>query len=89
MASDGSGVINSARLGKLIQTIGNFSLHMAKKKRQDVETDVLKLHNRIRMLQFEEDRALKKIEETRNKAKMMIEIKLANEKRARDQAAKS
>ena len=34
-----------------------------------METDVSKLHNRIKMLKMEEDKALKKIEETRKKAK--------------------
>lgn len=42
---------------------------MVRKNRQKVETDVSKLHNRIKMLQMEEDKALKKIEETRKKAK--------------------
>ena len=34
-----------------------------------IDTDVQKLHNRIKMLQMEEEKALKKIEETRKKAK--------------------
>jgi len=37
----------------------------------------MQMHNRIKMLQLEEDKALKKIEETRTKAKRMIEFKLA------------
>lgn len=37
-----------------------------------MDHDVQKLHNRIRMLQLEEDKALKKIEETRKKAKKML-----------------
>ena len=37
-----------------------------------MDNDVQKLHNRIRMLQLEEDKALKKIEETRKKAKKML-----------------
>lgn len=41
----------------------------ARKNRHQVELDVMKLHNRIKMLQQEEEKALKKIDETRKKAK--------------------
>jgi len=40
------------------------------------EMDVRKLHNRIALLQAEEEKALKKIEETKLKAHMMLENKL-------------
>ena len=42
---------------------------MVRKNRQKVETDVSKLQKKKKMLQMEEDKALKKIEETRKKAK--------------------
>jgi hypothetical protein len=54
-----------------------------RKNRQMVESDVSKLHNRIKMLQAEEDKALKKIDETRKKAKHMIEMRIVNDKKAR------
>lgn len=49
-----------------------------------VEMDVIKLHNRIKMLQTEEEKALKKIDETRKKAKQMIAIKLSNEQQQKE-----
>lgn len=44
------------------------SLVEARKVREQRETDVRKLHNRIALLQSEEEKALKRIEETRAKA---------------------
>jgi chaperonin cofactor prefoldin len=41
------------------------SVGQAKNKRTEIEKDVELLHNRIKMLQMEEHRAMKKIEETR------------------------
>jgi ribosomal protein S10 len=40
------------------------------------ENEVRKLHNRIAVLQEEEEKALKRIEDTRLKAQMMLECKL-------------
>jgi hypothetical protein len=40
----------------------------ARKMRNHRENEVRKLHNRIQMLQLEEDKALRRIEETRKKA---------------------
>ena len=60
------------------------SLNSIKKTRKLVDDDVMKLHNRIRMLQLEEDRALKKIEETRRKAKNILDIRLNKTKRGGD-----
>ena len=45
------------------------TLNKMRKNKKVVENDVQKLHNRIKMLQLEEEKALKKIEETRKKAK--------------------
>ena len=54
---------------------GSMTLNQVKKSRRLADTEVQKLHNRIKMLQLEEDKALKKIEETRRKAKNIIEIR--------------
>lgn len=48
----------------------------ARKMRNHRENEVRKLHNRIQMLQLEEDRALKRIEETRKKAQQMLDYKI-------------
>ena len=52
------------------------SVIQARKIRELKEMDVKKLHNRIALLQAEEERALKKIEETKHKAGLMLENKL-------------
>lgn len=52
------------------------SVLQARKLREIKEQDVKKLHNRIALLQAEEEKALKRIEETRIKANMMLENKL-------------
>lgn len=52
------------------------SVVQARKIREMKEHDVRKLHNRIALLQAEEERALKKIEETKVKAHLMLENKL-------------
>eukprot|EP00347_Sterkiella_histriomuscorum_P011992 403370308 len=71
----------SSQLGEL----NGITLNKMKKNKKEVDQDVQKLHNRIKMLQFEEEKALKKIEETRKKAKQLLEVKLANEKKRRNQ----
>ena len=43
-----------------------------------------KLHNRIALLQSEEEKALKRIEETRAKAQQMLELKIIQEENARE-----
>lgn len=48
------------------------------------EAEVRKLHNRIAQLQHEEERALKRIEETREKANVMLENKIHQEQLARE-----
>jgi hypothetical protein len=44
-----------------------------------VQKDVELLRNRVKMLQTEESRALKKIQETKNKAKQILELKNHND----------
>jgi len=65
-----------------------LSLNVAKKNKQILDKDISKMHNRIRLLQLEEEKALKKIEEMRKKAKDMIEAKMENERRMAKKRAK-
>ena len=59
----------------------HMTLNMAAKARRQIEQDVLLLHNRIKMLQLEENRALKKIEETRKKAKQIQQLRVENDRK--------
>ena len=65
------------------QSQGQITLNQIKKTRRIAETDVQKMHNRIRMLQIEEERALKKIEETRRKAKTILEVRMNKEQKVK------
>ena len=60
------------------------SIVEARKLRESRENDVRKLHNRIALLQNEEEKALKRIEETRAKAQQMLELKIIQEENARE-----
>lgn len=55
------------------------SLAQFKNRRKRVQQDVDLLHNRIKMLRLEEERAMKKIQETRNKADQIMELKKEND----------
>lgn len=66
--------------------MGMQSVTMAKKLREQKEGDVKKLHNRIALLQAEEEKALKRIEETRYKAQQMLENKMQQEQYLRERA---
>jgi hypothetical protein len=57
------------------------SVGQAKNQRAMVEKDVELLHNRIKMLQMEEVKAMKKIEETRKKAEKIMELRRENDKK--------
>lgn len=57
------------------------SVGKAKQLRNQVEKDVDLLHNRIRMLQMEELKAMKKIEETRKKAEKIMELRKENDRK--------
>ena len=48
------------------------------------ENEVRKLHNRISLLQMEEEKAIKRIEETRQKAQLMLESKMEQERNAKE-----
>jgi len=68
-----------------VNTIASISSVIeARKLRESRENDVRKLHNRIAMLQSEEEKALKRIEETRAKAQQMLELKIIQEENARE-----
>ena len=68
-----------------VNTINSIaSVVEARKLRESRENDVRKLHNRIAMLQSEEEKALKRIEETRAKAQQMLELKIIQEENARE-----
>ena len=56
----------------------------ARKMRNHRENEVRKLHNRIQMLQLEEDRALRRIDETRKKAQQMLDYKIQQEENAKE-----
>lgn len=54
-----------------------------KKARQDAQENALKLENRINLLQKEQQRVLKKIEQVKKKAKDIMKIKQRNEEMQR------
>lgn len=54
---------------------------MIKRSRKLIEEDVSKMHNRIRMLQLEEEKALKKIAEARKKAKKILDVRMNKQER--------
>lgn len=49
-----------------------------------IEKDVELLRNRVKMLQTEEDRAIKKIDETKKKTKQIMELKAKNDEKFRN-----
>lgn len=57
----------------------DLTYNQAKKIRLQVERDVELLRNRVRMLQLEEERALKKISETKKKTQQILELKQKND----------
>lgn len=64
----------------LLSTLSNVG--EARRLRLDRENDVRKLHTRISLLQAEEEKALRRIEETRAKAQQMLEFKIEQEEQA-------
>ena len=75
-----TGASTSDRFG-LRRTLGSLggelvSLHQVKRERRSKEDDVHKLHNRIKMLEQEEAKVRRKIEETRRKAQSILEIRM-------------
>jgi hypothetical protein len=60
-----------------------FSLNQVKRERRLKEDDVAKLHNRIRMLEIEEAKVKRKIEETRRKAQTILEVRMNKEQKVK------
>lgn len=56
------------------------SVSQIRQSRQKIELDVVRLHNRIQLLEAEEERANKIIEDTKNKVKQIMQSRAANEK---------
>lgn len=49
-----------------------YSVSKVRLSRAKIEADVVQMHNRIHLLEQEEKRALKRIEETREKADQIL-----------------
>ena len=82
-----SGQLSTSNRGFNRSQVTNMSFGSiveARKLRESRENDVRKLHNRIALLQSEEEKALKRIEETRAKAQQMLELKIIQEENARE-----
>ena len=64
--------------------LGVSSIQQARRLKHEKELQTRQLYNRISILQAEEERAVKKIEETRIKAQQMLEYKLQQEQMVRE-----
>ena len=65
--------------GQLSQSLERGQLYKVQQTRQIMEKDEKLLENRLKMLQSEEDKLLKKIELTRKQADKIMTIKQQNE----------
>lgn len=74
--------------GKTISGYPNESLVDMRKNRSILQNDRVLLSNRITMLRKEEDRLMKKIKDTRDKAQSIIEVKKRNEQRFQERQEK-
>lgn len=59
----------------------NTTIANEKKARKAVEEDAARLHNRVTTLQKEEQKAQKRLDETRRKARDLLELRAQNERR--------
>lgn len=59
----------------------NTTIANEKKARKAVEEDAARLHNRVTTLQKEEQKAQKRLDETRHKARDLLELRAQNERR--------
>jgi len=57
----------------------SFSVTSIRQSRQKVEQDVQRLHNRIQLLQAEEEKANKIIEDTKEKVKAIIKSRVESD----------
>lgn len=60
------------------------SVSQIRQSRHKVEMDVLRLHNRIQLLEAEEERANKIIEDTKSKVKQILKTRQQNEQYQKD-----
>ena len=58
------------------QFLSSLSLKSALSLRKERDNEILEMHNRIKRLLLEEERAAKKIEETKRKASLITSIQL-------------
>ena len=56
-----------------------LSVSQIRQSRQKIELDCVRLHNRIQLLEAEEERANKIIEDTKNKVKQIMKSRAAND----------
>ena len=59
--------------------LGVSTIAQARKLKQEKELHTRQLYNRISLLQAEEEKAVKKIQETRARAQQMLEYKIQQE----------
>ena len=74
-------VVRSHSLSQYNTIDNNVSLLKLKNQKKLMDKDSISLANRISMLQTEESRIMKKIENTRRRAEQILEIKKHNEER--------
>lgn len=74
---------NDGRLANMVIDIESEDLtfNQARQIRVQIQRDVEQLQNRVRMLQMEEQRALKKIADTRKKTQNIRELQEKNDER--------
>ena len=52
-----------------------YSVSKVRMSRMKIESDVVQMHNRIHLLEQEEKRALRRIQETRQKADQILQVR--------------
>jgi hypothetical protein len=74
-----SGTASSRQRGGSLQSaslLGVSTITQARRLKHEKELQTRQLYNRISILQAEEEKAVKKIQETRMKAQQMLEYKI-------------
>lgn len=70
------------------QDMASTNILMEKRARKMAEEDALRLYNRVRQLQKEESKALKRIQDTKQKAKEIIRLRERNELQRQEKEAR-
>lgn len=65
-------ISSDAHASQLLRSSNGLSVSVIRQSRQKIEMDVLRLHTRITLLQAEEKKANKIIEDTKEKVKSII-----------------